>query len=889
MKKIYTLLLMFFLITINKVYSQTTYTWTAATNTNANVAANWNPSTGIPGANSLDNVVFDGSATADCNWNIASINSFSVLSGYTGNIDMGTGGRIINGNLVINSGNVLATTSDLEFLGTGSSNFVLSGSGVFNDNNSNINVSVQSGQVFTFSGNIVLNQLTIIGASNSSREINFGSNLSVENLIMDVGARIHSYQGTVHIKTTLDMSNLGNVAYTTVPSNNTANFIFDGTNALIEGVSNSTRGPLPNIEINTTGTYTITNNLNVRGNWTGTQGTLTAGTSIVNMYGSSAAITGTAAAFDNLTSQTGASVSFPSSAEVLVNKNLTNNGAMTFASTSTLGLNGSTSQTISGTAISVGGIHASSGTRNIVLNTAVSILDFLKVDANVTFASAGNLTLKSNSSLTARVDQLPTGASVTGNVIVETFVPGTTTGWANLGVRGVAGQLISSWDTYSTSAGANGLPMTCVGCAYSPTVIGTGSNSFVSVQDYNETTNLYTELISTDPINPGIGHWVYVGDGAIVTNNLITINTGTLEQGNGSIPVSFGAGAGFNLISNPYACPISWSALLAVSPNNIGFNDAIYVWNADLNTGSGGFTSRSGGLTTPAATGSIGDVIPAGQGFYIESLGVFPTLDYDESIKVTGNTSATPLLKEAATNSLGQFFRLKLKGALDWDETVIRVHTNATQSYDSRLDAHKIFQSPGYAGYPGPYSKYTTISSKDALNTDYSINSLPALTNSVSVPVLGRVSASGTYTISAFDFQDFDMCVGLIDKLDNSYHDLRANAYVCTINDTSSTPRFELILCKDESLNMVGVNEENVSSAIFINQDEQGPYVKTAFTQNTKAVISAYNVIGQKIMKDVTVEGTNTTTALNIDVHNQVILIKVTTDKESTAKKLVAH
>ena len=147
--------------------------------------------------------------------------------------------------------------------------------------------------------------------------------------------------------------------------------------------------------------------------------------------------------------------------------------------------------------------------------------------------------------------------------------------------------------------------------------------------------------------------------------------------------------------------------------------------------------------------------------------------------------------------------------------------------------------------------------------------------------------ANGTYTISATDFQGFDMCLGLLDKLTNTYTDLRQGSYVCQISDTTSVPRFELFMCKDESLNTVGITKNELASNIFISQDNEGAFVKTNFEQKTKATISVYNIMGQQLIKDIQVDGLENTTRLNLDLHNQVVLVKVTTDKESSVKKMV--
>ena len=56
----------------------------------------------------------------------------------------------------------------------------------------------------------------------------------------------------------------------------------------------------------------------------------------------------------------------------------------------------------------------------------------------------GNVTLKSTSALKARLGVV--GGSVSGNLKVETFIPGGSAGWANLGPAGVSGLSVTNWD-----------------------------------------------------------------------------------------------------------------------------------------------------------------------------------------------------------------------------------------------------------------------------------------------------------------------------------------------------------------------------------------------------------------------------------------------------------
>ncbi len=514
----------------------------------------------------------------------------------------------------------------------------------------------------------------------------------------------------------------------------------------------------------------------------------------------------------------------------------------------------------------------------LTIGNALEITDSLSVPQ-------GNLdlndftTLKSTNALKGRVGQI-VGGSITGNLKVETFAKGGSTGWTVMGPSGISGLTVSSWD-------AAGIPMTCTGCTNDPST----AYGFVSIEGYNEAGSggaEYIALTSVSPLTEGKGYWTYLGDGFTTTNNISWTTTGAIVTGNVPITVTKNAGSanpGSNLVSNPYASPISWAKVLAASS---GLNDAIYVYNPDLEA----TTQYVGGVASPGGTTGITDIIPMGQGFYIDATSN-TTVNFTEAAKRPNNTSANPLLKTAAID-IGTIFRLKVNGfGGEADETVVRFHSTATTNFDGKWDAHKIFQTPGYVGFPGPYSAYTTISTK-SLNKDYSINSLPPVqsqSNTI-IPVLVKVIATGQYTISPLEIENLPAtsCVILKDKLLGIIHDLRTGAYICTISDTTSAPRFELTVCS-ENVAPTGINAISATNSVIISQNtDGGAFVKTAFEKDTRSVISAYNVMGQKIMDDKEISGTNNLVFLDLkDTHNQIVIIKVSTEKAQTTKKIYVN
>ena len=542
----------------------------------------------------------------------------------------------------------------------------------------------------------------------------------------------------------------------------------------------------------------------------------------------------------------------------------------------TIGGNGGSSVFFNSTNNTMKSFTVNSSGQTLQIGSTLNITDNLDV-MDGTVDVNGMVILVASSSRTARLGPIGATGSITGNLTAQTFHQAGLTDWTNLGANGVSGVQVGNWDGQ--------IPITCVGCNFAPSSLG----GFASVQGWDESTSTYIQpMNNTDPLTPGIGYWVYLGTGLSITNPQTWSFTGPVVQGFTSVPITAagtGTDLGFNLLSNPYASPISWSNLLnVVSGGANGANLAngiLHIYNP--NGGQGDWNGITG-------TNGVNDVIPAGQGFFVENA-FGATFDFDESAKVSSNTSANPLLRAAGkqSNINAQFFKLKLEGFNgEKDETAVCLVSDAKFTKD-KYDARKIFESPGYIGYNGPYSDYTTISTKDAQGKDYAIQAIPETGLRSILPLLVKVTASGSFTISAREFDNYGSCIVIRDRYNNSYHDLKVAPYVVALSDTTTTPRFELIICESGGGGVVSVKELSQENAVQISKDANGVFVKTAFEKDTKATISVFNVIGQQVCEDVQVEGTTTNTRLNIDVTNQVLIIKVTTDTESYTKKVIIN
>lgn len=874
MKKLY---LVFGLVLCSKlIYSQKVWDGGGANNLFSN-GLNWvgdvAPITG-------EDVVFDGTNTKNCTFNVAfATGNFSINSGYTGVISIGSANRTIGGNFVINDGTFISTSGQLNIGG----DFTLGGSGTFNHNGGTVFFRVTSSSNKVITGSPVFNNLILLDfGSGGTYNFDFG-NSTAANLTTDQSggtfSAVWNFQGNITITGNLFLESL-NVAN---PTANTGVFTFSGAGPITIDATASTTGAnrLPNVVFNTTGTIDMLGDISVNGNWTHIDGDLTVGNgSTVHFYGSSTTI-GDSSRFESLSVESGASVTFPAGGTFKVAGDFNNSGTFNPPPTSCMLLNGDgvAPQNINGTAFTIGKIEAADGSKTIEFNTAVTLLDVITIGDNVTLdANGGNLILNAaNGGTKARIAPLGTGASIAGNITVQNFIPGGTPGWANIGTSGVSGKTVLDWDGQ--------IPITCTGCTYDSTII---TPPFTSVWKWDELNETYEFGLASDALTPGKGFFVYVASDLISASDYTLVYTGPAVTGNVNVTINVAnsPSSAFtsNLISNPYASPIEWENVFTSNGSNAEFG-SIYAWNAQA--GAYSIYTPGSGVSGAAGFGANG-LIPAGQGFFLDADNSgfnFPfTLTFHETDKATSNSSE---IFKSHNNSTSVKFKLFLNcPGEEIQNTMLHFNPQATENFDNYYDARHIFSTPGYMGYPGSYSKYNNISTYWN-GRDYAINTLPELAKSYTVPVLVKVATSGSYSISAGEFQNFYSCLVLHDKLFDSYHNLIQSPYVFQINDTTSTPRFEIIVCESGVANPNSIRELNASSTIFITQDGNSALVTTKFESQTKAEISVYNLLGQKLMSDIQIKGTETNTRLPLDVKDQVIFVRVSTDKEVVTKKLM--
>lgn len=274
-----------------------------------------------------------------------------------------------------------------------------------------------------------------------------------------------------------------------------------------------------------------------------------------------------------------------------------------------------------------------------------------------------NLTLKSSSSGTARLAKVETGASITGSVTVEQYVPGPA-GW-HLVAPPVLGKSQSDWN-FSLPEGS----------IFIHDEAGT-LNSGLQVNGWIYPTLSTLEL--------GKGYRVFLTSSGFTTRITGPLHTGSFDFTPylGNTPTGYGGG-GWNFLGNPFACEIDWHAL---SGSNVG--SEIHIWNA----------SHYGSYSSGSMIGvnGVDRYIPSGQGFFVKASGPFPTLMVTESAKP--DPAENPTFLRVATADPGDALRIWIKDAMDKsDEIALRWMPQATGNFDPSFDAHK-FQNEGLSLY----------------------------------------------------------------------------------------------------------------------------------------------------------------------------------------------
>jgi autotransporter-associated beta strand protein len=249
-------------------------------------------------------------------------------------------------------------------------------------------------------------------------------------------------------------------------------------------------------------------------------------------------------------------------------------------------------------------------------------------------------------------------------------------------------------------------------------------------------------------LTPGMGYNYYSP-----TTNTFTFR-GTPNTGDMGVPISYTGTmadilfSGYNLLGNPFTCGINWDAVTSTESYPIDASTMVYFTHDNQS-----YTYQEGVGVPASVTGHI----PPMQGFVIKTTGS-GTLTIPQSARehyaIQSYKAETPPIS---------LIRLALTEKEKLFETVVRFDNKARPDFDLRFDAPRIFA-------PSGIGSIYTISG----GMEFTINGQPFPENSVTIPVIVSLAATGVHKITATELNELNNYnVFLTDNVTNTTIDLK--------------------------------------------------------------------------------------------------------------------
>ncbi len=660
----------------------------------------------------------------------------------------------------------------------------------------------EAGSTFNMSGGTVI--IRKAGAGNLGY-VNTGSTGSVTGGTLQIGDASTPAAQIIQINSTKEIGNL-------VVNSANANAILTTNNLVVAN----------NISINSGSLNANNLNLTLGGNWLDA-GTFTPGTGTVTFNGTNQSITkttgetfnhliltgtgtkpfgGAITTNGNLTINTNAILDITTNNYALnIKGNWTNNGSF-LANNGTVTFNGNLAQNIGGTTLT--------NFRNITLNNAAgagltnaeNLLGTLTLSSG-TFATNGQIfTLISDAIGTARIETIPIGADIIGNITMQRYIAAGATNWRFLTVP-TTGATIADWTDDFIMSGFTGSQFPLWPSA---------ANPWPSIYFYDETklgiqdSGYVAASNTTNSILPGKGVWVWSGDTITGTQAFTVDVTGPSNKGTINLPVTYTPSVGgaindgWNMVGNPYPSTIDWD-----SPNwtKTNINQAIYIWNPQTQQ----FASYVFGLGTNGGS----RYIASSQAFWIQANAASPVVQIQENCKSAVDQA---FIRDAVAEQ--QLLTFSVQKGTKYDESILRFIDGATNNFDANFDALKLASTDAAMPYIALMN-----------NTDeMSINSF-GLGQSITMPVKITCSTSGITSLSFVKSNLKDLSCAILEDLTTGakINIMTTNSYTFYLNSSTTTARFLLHLWNNKSKEVINPSCFNGTNGQIIAQNSgNGPW-----------------------------------------------------------------
>lgn len=259
---------------------------------------------------------------------------------------------------------------------------------------------------------------------------------------------------------------------------------------------------------------------------------------------------------------------------------------------------------------------------------------------------------------------------------------------------------------------------------------------------------------------------------------------------------------GWNLVGNPYPSAIDWD-LIDDGLTNV--ENAIYVWDGDQ------YASYVDG--EKGGSMNQDNKIAPMQGFFVHATADNASITLNNSHRIH---SSDPFLKADKTKKKDNILELVVHGNDFSDKAVVRIRDNATDHFDPKYDAYKLFSY-------NPDVPHLYSIAEDGIMY-LSVNTLSTNIDSDMIIPLGfKVQNAGNYTLSVDNFEQFDNVNLYFEDVENGVFIPieMIGDYQFSFDGGTSTDRFFLHLHKNTApivsnfIDAIEVFEDELSDIII--------------------------------------------------------------------------
>lgn len=484
---------------------------------------------------------------------------------------------------------------------------------------------------------------------------------------------------------------------------------------------------------------------------------------------------------------------------------------------------------------------------SVTVNTGVNVVfnagHSLRVGENVTVNGTGTLTINSDAALV----QYTKHAVNTGNIIVK---------------RNSAPMIRLDYTAWGSPVSGQNL------LAFSPNTLTTRFYTYNNVNSGTSAT-AYTAVASPSTTSFALAKGYMIR----VANNWSSTATAYPGQftgvpNNGSI--TFAAGVGKNLLSNPYPSPINAKTFLINNPK-VG---ALYYWSHKVAAVGGVYPTNNyasytmlGGVASANGSAVPNDYIQVGQGFFVD-VPLAQNIQFENEYRVDA-ASSTQFFKNSINSNIEEEKNriwINLNGSNnDFNQILLGYMPGASNEFDQTIDA-KIFDTNQTQLYSIVDNEKLVIQGKGSKYNNEDV-----------IPLGLNVLSSGSFEINLAQFDEFfnKENILLIDKYTNTIHNLKNGSYYFMSNEGDFKDRFEIRFKKYENIQSINLDETIVLT--------KGSQIEIKSNTTIKS-ITLMDMLGKIIL---TKNSNSYNSIIETGLSNQSLLVKIEFINGSVVNKKV--